>query len=158
MSRVKHQTPLPQQSGVVYQISCSCGSRYTGQSDREVLKRITEHKDDFTAVCDLTKPTKRKSVFVGHRDHQPGPDFEGFTVVAREKDDRVRLIKEAIYIAKDQDRSVAEDPTWRTNRSLGADYSPVWLEVVEKFMPLPKLKIRPELQKALRNNPPAFHA
>ncbi len=44
ISKVKTPLPEEQRAGVVYNIQCSCGKLYVGQTDREVKVRIEEHE------------------------------------------------------------------------------------------------------------------
>ena len=122
-SRVKNRLPQDQESGVVYRIDCSCGCRYTGESDREVWTRVSEHKKDHE------KRRQGKS-FSHHLDHQP--NFDGYSVIAHEPREDLRRLQEAIFIVKDQGRNIQTQSEWTTNKNLGRDYSPVWEEVVER--------------------------
>ena len=41
--RLKDKQPLLMKSGIVYKLTCSCGSTYIGQTRRNLLSRIKEH-------------------------------------------------------------------------------------------------------------------
>ena len=122
---MKHKLPLRQQSGVVYQIQCSCGQRYTGESEREVWTRVSEHQTDYTNNA----PAK---AFSRHLEHTP--DFDGFKLLSSEPRTDLRRIQEAIFIVQDKGYVIESQSDWKTNKNLGADYSPVWTEVVERVM------------------------
>ena len=45
LTKVKDLLPLEKQSNMVYEISCSCGKVYIGETKRRPETRIKEHKD-----------------------------------------------------------------------------------------------------------------
>ena len=122
-SKAKHRLPKEQESGVVYQVECDCGKRYTGETEREVSVRIAEHELAH-------RNGANGKAFSAHLHHQPA--FLDFKILAKEPRHDLRMIKEAVYISKDQGNAIDSQSDWVTNKNLGRDYSPVWTEVVER--------------------------
>jgi predicted GIY-YIG superfamily endonuclease len=121
----KHTLPKDQTSGCIYQMECSCGRHYTGETDRDGHTRIAEHKDGHTR----RQPGK---AFSHHLDHQP--DFDNYQILATEKRQDLRRSQVAIYICRNQRNTIESLGEWITNKNLGRNYSPVWTEVVERKM------------------------
>jgi len=78
-------------SNVVYQLKCSCGSVYIGQTRRNLKSRMEEHNlnTKFSYKTDVTK----------HLIENPGHiiDFSQHEVLATASNLRKLLIKETIY-------------------------------------------------------------
>ena len=58
--RCKDKQPLLMKSGIVYKLTCSCGSTYIGQTRRNLLSKIEEHAtSEKSEVCKhlLQNPT-----------------------------------------------------------------------------------------------------
>jgi predicted GIY-YIG superfamily endonuclease len=81
-------------AAVVYCIPCSCGKVYIGQTYRPLKERLTEHKRNVR----LGRP--KTSALVQHADNHPDHvvAFENTNVLARERNNKLRLIKEALLI------------------------------------------------------------
>ena len=75
-------------SGIVYKLTCSCGSTYIGQTRRNLLCRIKDHAaSEKTEVCKhlLQNPSHRV-------------DFNTPTILGSENDTARLLILESLFI------------------------------------------------------------
>ena len=66
-SRFKDKQPLLMKSGIVYKLTCSCGSTYIGQTRRNLLSRIKEHAtSEKSEVCKhlLQNPSHRVDFYI----------------------------------------------------------------------------------------------
>lgn len=92
-SKVKDRTPVLQQSGVVYCISCvNCSRSYIGQTSRVLKDRITSHKSDIrrrTGACALTRHVNE----TGHH-----MDFKNTTILDKERSCFRRTFLEMVRI------------------------------------------------------------
>ena len=86
--RFKNKQPLLMKSGIVYKLTCSCGSIYIGQTRRNLLSRIKEHAtSEKSEVCKhlLQNPSHRV-------------DFDTPTILGSENDTARFLILESLFI------------------------------------------------------------
>ena len=86
--RFKDKQPLLMKSGIVYKLTCSCGSTYIGQTRRNLLSRIKEHTtSEISEVCKhlLRNPSHRV-------------DFNTPTILGSENDTARLLILESLFI------------------------------------------------------------
>ena len=86
--RFKDKQPLLMKSGIVYKLTCSCGSTYIGQTRRNLLIRIKEHvTSEKSEVCKhlLLNPSHRV-------------DFNTPTILGSENDTARMLILESLFI------------------------------------------------------------
>lgn len=90
-SKVKPSTPPLKTSQCVYSISCDCDQIYVGQTGRELHLRVKEHESSWGKGDD-------RSGFGAHHDHNPS--FSDTRVVAVERNEAVRLLKEAACIRR----------------------------------------------------------
>ena len=87
----KDKGPLLMRSGVVYQLSCSCGAQYIGETERNLVDRMEEHAKTegagLSAVGEHLKANPDHSV-----------DFQSPKVLGSSPYHYKLLIKEALYI------------------------------------------------------------
>ena len=86
--RFKDNQSLLMKSGIVYKLTCSCGSTYIGQNRRNLLSRIKKHAtSEKSEVCKhlLQKPSHRM-------------DFNTPTILGSENDTARLLILESLFI------------------------------------------------------------
>ena len=90
LTRVKDRLPI---SNVVYQIPCSCGKYYIGETTRRLGTRLKEHKD----ACE--RCLTDKSAVAEHAWHQHHPiTWDGTKIIDQaRREDELRL-KEAFHI------------------------------------------------------------
>lgn len=91
--RVKDQDPLEKKSNVVYQVPCSCGRVYIGETKRALETRIKEHKA-ATRRGELEKSAIAEHALNHH--HQVG--WDEFKVLDEGANNTTLLIKEALHI------------------------------------------------------------
>ena len=109
LTRVKDTLPLDKQSNVVYQIPCSCGMVYIGETKRRLEIRVKEHKD----AC--KKGLMEKSAIAEHAwTHRHPINWDEMSVMAHARGQGELLLKEAIHIQM----TPAED---RFNRDGGVE-------------------------------------
>ena len=84
----KDKQPLLMKSGIVYKLTCSCGSAYIGQIRRNLLSRIKEHTaSEKSEVCKHLLQNPSHSV-----------DFNTPTILGSENDTARLLILESLFI------------------------------------------------------------
>uniref|UniRef100_A0A5S6Q3F3 Reverse transcriptase domain-containing protein n=1 Tax=Trichuris muris TaxID=70415 RepID=A0A5S6Q3F3_TRIMR len=132
--------------GVVYSINCSCGKRYIGETGHTLLHRLNEHKAALTRYKnaekrlrgevvehrgrpqrkdpgDVMKEAVHASAWVEHSVDCPlALNNTSCSVLQREKDYRIKKIKEAFYIR----HNVC------ITRDEGVDISKIWSVVASK--------------------------
>ena len=93
LTRVKDTLPLDKQSNVVYQIPCSCGMVYIGETKRRLETRLKEHRD----AC--KKGFMEKSAIAEHAwTHHYPINWDEMRVMAHARGQGELLLKEAIHI------------------------------------------------------------
>ena len=93
LTRVKDQDPLEKKSEVVYQIPCSCGHVYIGETKRALDTRIKEHR------AATRRGETEKSAIAEHAWGQQHPIlWEETSVLDQAKNNTTLLIKEALHI------------------------------------------------------------
>ena len=88
--RFEDKQPILMKSGIVYKLTCLCGSTYIGQTWRNLLSRIKEH------------PISEKSEVCKHLLQNPAHrmDFNTSTILGSENDTARLLILESLFIQK----------------------------------------------------------
>ena len=90
LTRVKDQDLLEKKSGVVYQIPCSCGHVYIGETKRALETRIR---------ATIRRGETEKSAIAEHTWGQQRPIlWEETSVLDQAKNNTTLLIKEALHI------------------------------------------------------------
>ena len=86
--RFNNKQPLLMKSGIVYKLTCSCGSTYIGQTRRNLLSGSKEHAtSEKSEVC--------KHLLQNHTHHV---DFNTPTTLGSENDTARLLILESLFI------------------------------------------------------------
>ena len=118
----KDRDPILKRSGVIYRFMCNkieCDEEYIGESSRTFGERYKEHQKSPSPIHDHFTAS-------GHT-----VSIEDFSILAREDQNLLRTIKEAIYIR-------ANNPS--LNRNVGKFHLPhIWDEVLLNISEL-KLK------------------
>ena len=93
LTKVKDTLALEKKSKVVYQVPCSCGEIYIGETLRRLETRMKEHQD----ACQ--KGTLEKSALAEHawENHHP-IEWEETTVIDQARTSKELMLKEAIHI------------------------------------------------------------
>ena len=93
LTKVKFTLPLKKQSIVVYQIPCTCGKIYIGETKRRRNMKIKEHHN--TCGKGLTS----RSAIAEHawKNHHP-IEWEGVSVVDQARAPKELALKEALHI------------------------------------------------------------
>ena len=118
LSRTKDRDPPLKTSGVVYEIPCSCGLKYIGETKRALETRLKEHQ------AATRRGETEKSAIAEHawsQHHQPL--WEETRVLDRASHNTTLLIKEAIHIS-------LRDPTELLNHDRGLDIDCCWKHLV----------------------------
>ncbi len=93
LTRVKDTLAMEKRSKVVYQIPCSCGKKYIGETVRRLETRMKEHRD----ACQ--KGTLEKSALAEHAWENRHPiKWEEATVTDQARTLKELLLKETIHI------------------------------------------------------------
>ena len=85
----KDKDPILKKSGVIYTYKCDrveCDEEYTGESARNFAERFKEH-------LKVPSPIHDHSNISGHT-----VTIENFSILVREDQNLIRIIKEALYI------------------------------------------------------------
>ncbi len=130
------KTPVPekQKSGVVYCVECSCGSLYIGQTDREVQTRVKEHETQWNLS---------KGAFSEHVGPLHNPSFINFRLLAFEKHNEIREVKEAFLIAQageDCIQNLNIGARSAVNRNRGRNLNENYALIISRF---PNLNTQP---------------
>ena len=85
------QSPLPS-VGVIYQLTCSCGQKYIGQTKQNLITRLNEHRTrQSSEVCKLLMENPKHTV-----------KFDLPIILDRSNYSTKLRIKETLHIAKRQ--------------------------------------------------------
>ena len=119
LARVKDRLPTDLSSGVVYQVPCSCGKVYIGETIRRLETRIKEHKD----AC--RKGETNKSAIAEHVWGLQHPIKWDEVAIIDKSDRMIELrLKEAMHI---QLRPSAE----LFNRDVGLELPSCWITTLK---------------------------
>ena len=93
LTKVKDRLPAEKQSKVVYQIPCSCGKTYIGETTRKLETRMKEHQD---ACC---KGMLEKSAVAEHAwEHHHPIKWQDTSVIDRAGRPKELQLKKALHI------------------------------------------------------------
>ena len=118
LTKVKPPTTKLQTKNCIYDIPCSCGRSYKGETCRPLSVRLDEHKK--ATIRGETMKSGMAEHAWSEGDHRPA--WEEVTIIDREPHWKVRKIKEAAHIA------LANNPISKPS----ADISAVWLSLLGK--------------------------
>ena len=119
LSRIKDRDPALKISGVVYEIPCSCGQKYIGETKRALVTHLKEHQ------AATRRGETEKSAIAEHawsQHHQPL--WEETKILDRATHSSTLRIKEAIRIS-------LRDPVELLNRDQGLDIDCCWKQLVQ---------------------------
>ena len=121
LTKVKDTLALEKKSKVVYQVPCSCGEIYIGETLRRLETRMKEHRD----ACQ--KGTLEKSALAEHawENHHP-IKWEETTVIDQARTSKELMLKEAIHIRLNH-------PS--LNRDGGLELPGCWMAALRKVIP-----------------------
>ena len=121
LCKVKDTLALEKKSKVVYQVPCSCGEIYIGETLRRLETRMKEHRD----ACQ--KGTLEKSALAEHawENHHP-IKWEETTVIDQARTSKELMLKEAIHIRLNH-------PS--LNRDGGLELPGCWMAALRKANP-----------------------
>ena len=121
LTKVKDTLALEKKSKVVYQVPCSCGETYIGETLRRLETRMKEHRD----ACQ--KGTLEKSALAEHawENHHP-IRWEETTVIDQARTPKELMLKEAIHIRLNR-------PS--LNRDGGLELPGCWMAALRKAIP-----------------------
>ena len=121
--RVKDPIPMEKKSGVVYEVPCSCGKVYIGETKRTLETRMKEHR----AAARLGQ--LEKSAVAEHA-WQDGHtiDWSDVRILDEAPRNSVLLIKEALHIR-------LRPPEEKINRDLGLDVPECWVHTIKTLQP-----------------------
>ena len=88
----KDQQSLLHITGAVYQLSCTCGKSYIGQTKRNLKFRLNEHKPSNSYKNDISKHLLENSSHL--------IDFNQLKILARDNNWRKLKIKKTLFIQK----------------------------------------------------------
>ena len=93
LTKVKDALPVEKKSKVMYQIPCSCGKTYIGETTRRFKARMKEHQDTcFRGMVE-------KSAVAEHAwEHHHHIEWEGTRVIDRARRPKELQLKEALHI------------------------------------------------------------
>jgi len=117
LMQVKDRDPLERRSNVIYQVPCSCGRVYIGETKRALETRIKEHK----AATRRGETTKSAIAEHAWKEHHVIL-WDETKVLDQAKNNTTLLIKEALYIRLSDTQLI--------NRDEGVTISDCWRQAV----------------------------
>ena len=94
LCRVKGKQPLDRTKGVIYNIPCTCGREYIGETGRNLRVRIGEHK------YAIQRGNMSNAIAVHVHETEHPIDWDSARVTEREKHFACRKIKESLHIKR----------------------------------------------------------
>ena len=142
ISKPKDELPAKLRQNVCYQLDCSCGSIYVGETGRVAEIRWKEHKKQY-ADCEERKEKANRegrrwnfeaesSSFKAHLEHRP--DFALGTILSSHSNERERINQEGLYIR----RAHLQGLGTILNTNSGRQLDPVFDSVISLTKPLLK--------------------
>ena len=118
-TKVKDTLPAEKQSEVVYQIPCSCGKTYVGETTMRLETRMKEHQD---ACC---SGMLEKSAVAEHAwEHHHPIRWQDTRVVDRARRPKELHLKEALHI-----QTLTEE---LLNQDIGLEVPGCWLTALRR--------------------------
>ena len=115
---MKDPLPPEKRSGVVYQIPCSCGKVYIGETVRRLETRMKEHQDACRKGL-----TERSAVAEHAWDQQHQIEWKEAMIVDQARGSKELLVKEALHIQM----TPSEE---RINRDGGMEIPGCWIAMI----------------------------
>jgi len=123
LNRVRPHTDPNDITGVIYRIPCQdCDHSYVGETGRTLRTRLSEHRRNCRNGEVERSGVAQHTIEEDHR-----IDWEGSTVINREKNWFKRRVKEALLIRK--------HPNF--NQDQGLDISPMWNNDITRLSSIP---------------------
>ena len=94
LCRAKGKQPLDRTKGVFYNIPCTCGREYIGETGRNLRVRIGEHK------YAIQRGNMSNAMAVHMHETEHPIDWDSARVIEREKHFACRKIKESLHIKR----------------------------------------------------------
>ena len=121
LTRVKDRDPLLRKSGVVYNIPCSCGMQYIGETRRALETRLKEHQA-ATRRGELERSALAEHAWT---EHHP-PAWDEVAVLEQARNDNVLRIKEALCIILAEQQQLL-------NRDRGTPIADCWGPLLQRM-------------------------
>ena len=116
LCRVKPPNSTGNTKNCIYNIPCSCGKSYTGETGRPLSVRLEEHRK-ATIRGEVEKSGMAEHAW-SNGDHRPA--WDETKIIGREQHWKIRKIKEAVHMALDAN-SISKP---------SAEISPIWIPVL----------------------------
>ena len=88
-TNLKDSVPKSFSSNLVYELTCNCSLKYIGQTKQHLITRFLQHKNGDEHHSSMSAHIKRDGCDI---------DFENMQVICKENKQRVRDVKESLYI------------------------------------------------------------
>ena len=118
LTKVRPPTTKEQTKNCIYDIPCSCGRSYKGETGRPLAVRLEEHRKATIRGETLKSGVAEHAWSEG--DHRPA--WDDTTIIDKEPHWKIRKIKEAAHMA------LASNPISKPS----VDISPIWLPLLRK--------------------------
>ena len=119
LTKFEDTLPAEKQSKVVYQIPCSCGKTYIGETSRRLETRMKEHQD---ACC---RGMLEKSAVAEHAwEHHHPIKWQDTRVIDRARRPKELQLKEALHIQTSTEELL--------NRDIGLEVPGCWLTALRR--------------------------
>ena len=139
LTKVKDPLPVEKHANVVYEVPCSCGKVYIGETKRRLETRLKEHKE----AC--VKGQTTKSAIAEHAWSEGHPiNWDGTRILQRASHTMELVLKEAMCI-----QSTPTD-SW-FNRDSGYELPDCWIALNRKLKGGAPTTPAPGARAALRN-------
>lgn len=118
LCKVKPPSDTGNTKNCIYNIPCTCGKSYTGETCRPLSVRLAEHRK-ATIRGEVDKSGVAEHTW-SEGDHRP--EWDKTSIIGREEHWKIRKIKEAAHMTLDT----------RTFSKPSAEVSPIWLPILRK--------------------------
>jgi hypothetical protein len=125
--KLKAPTPHLEKADVVYQINCSCGAIYVGETGQELQSRVGQHR-----AAHRRQDPRSAFGLPAHVDCQP--DFDGVQILAQEPHQRLRLLKESALIRTATGEVIRAPNDDALNRNAGVLLPDRWLPALSALV------------------------
>ena len=117
--KVKYQLPIDKHSGIVYEIPCTCGKVYVGETIRRLGTRIKEHKEACQS-CSLDKSAIAEHAWTEHHPIK----WDNVKILDNANRQDLLRLKEAMHIQ-------LKDEGERVNRDIGTAVPYCWIAMLK---------------------------
>ena len=116
LTKVKYQLPIDKHSGIVYEIPCTCGKVYVGETIRRLGTRIKEHKEACQS-CSLDKSAIAEHAWTEHHPIK----WDNVKILDNANRQDLLRLKEAIHIQLKDEGDRESEQRHRNSSSLLLD-------------------------------------